>query len=80
MDLAVRTLSNFHKPHQARRVNRMRAVATSAVRETKNSADFIARIRRETGIKVEMIPAPKKRVHLQRRASRDGPRRRTASC
>jgi exopolyphosphatase / guanosine-5'-triphosphate,3'-diphosphate pyrophosphatase len=56
MDLAVRTLSNFQKLIKLRNVNRMRAVATSAVRETKNSADFVARIRRETGIKVEIIP------------------------
>jgi exopolyphosphatase/guanosine-5'-triphosphate,3'-diphosphate pyrophosphatase len=56
MDLAVRTLSNFQKLIKLRRVNRMRAVATSAVRETKNSTEFVARIRRETGIKVEIIP------------------------
>src|SRR5579871_6535332 len=56
MDLAVRTLSNFKKLIQLRKVNRMRAVATSAVRETRNSAEFVARIRRETGIKVEIIP------------------------
>src|ERR1700683_2581629 len=56
MDLAVRTLSNFQKLIKLRRVNRMRAVATSAVRETKNSAEFVSRIRRETGIKVEIIP------------------------
>jgi exopolyphosphatase/guanosine-5'-triphosphate,3'-diphosphate pyrophosphatase len=56
MDLAVRTLSNFQKLIKLRNVNRTRAVATSAVRETKNSADFVARIRRETGIKVEIIP------------------------
>ena len=56
MDLAVRTLSNFQKLIKVRRVNRVRAVATSAVRETRNSAEFVARIRRETGIKVEIIP------------------------
>ena len=56
MDLAVRTLSNFQKLIKLRQVNRMRAVATSAVRETRNSAEFVARIRRETGIKVEIIP------------------------
>jgi exopolyphosphatase/guanosine-5'-triphosphate,3'-diphosphate pyrophosphatase len=56
MDLAVRTLSNFQKLIKLRNVNRMRAVATSAVRETRNSAEFVARIRRETGIKVEIIP------------------------
>jgi exopolyphosphatase/guanosine-5'-triphosphate,3'-diphosphate pyrophosphatase len=56
MDLAVRTLSNFQKLIKLRRVNRVRAVATSAVRETRNSAEFVTRIRRETGIKVEIIP------------------------
>ncbi len=56
MDLAVRTLSNFQKLIKLRHVNRVRAVATSAVRETKNSAEFVARIRRETGLKVEIIP------------------------
>ncbi|HVN28142.1 MAG TPA: Ppx/GppA phosphatase family protein [Candidatus Binataceae bacterium] len=55
MDLAVRTLSNFKKLLQIRHVKEMRAVATSAVRETRNSAEFVARIRRETGIKVEII-------------------------
>ncbi len=33
----------------------MRAVATSAVREARNRTAFIRRIRRETGIKVEVI-------------------------
>ncbi len=56
MDLAVRTLSNFQKLIKLRNVNRVRAVATSAVRETKNSAEFVARIRRETGLKVDIIP------------------------
>ena len=56
MDLAVRTMSNFQKLIRLRHVNRVRAVATSAVRETKNSAEFVSRIRRETGIKVEIIP------------------------
>lgn len=56
MDLAVRTLSNFQKLIKLRHINRVRAVATSAVRETRNSAEFVARIRRETGLKVEIIP------------------------
>src|SRR5271169_3958022 len=33
----------------------MRAVATSAVREARNRGEFIRRIRRETGIAVEVI-------------------------
>ncbi len=56
MDLAVRTLSNFQKLIKLRKVNRVRAVATSAVRETRNSTEFVRRIRRETGLKVEIIP------------------------
>ncbi len=56
MDLAVRALKNFERLIELRRVNRKRAVATSAVRETKNRDEFVTRIRRETGIKVEIIP------------------------
>ncbi len=56
MDLAVRALKNFRRLAQMRRVGRMRAVATSAVREAGNRREFIRRIRRETGIAVEVIP------------------------
>jgi exopolyphosphatase / guanosine-5'-triphosphate,3'-diphosphate pyrophosphatase len=55
MDLAVRALMNFRHLLQVRRVHRMRAVATSAVREAHNRTAFIRRIRRETGITVEVI-------------------------
>jgi exopolyphosphatase/guanosine-5'-triphosphate,3'-diphosphate pyrophosphatase len=55
MDLAVRALVNFKRLARVRRVNRIRAVATSAVREARNRAQFILRIRRETGIEVEVI-------------------------
>lgn len=34
----------------------LRAVATSAVREAENQADFIERARREAGVEVEVIP------------------------
>lgn len=55
MDLAVRALVNFKRLARMRKVDRLRAVATSAVREARNRADFIARIKRETGLTVEII-------------------------
>ena len=55
MDLAVRALKNFARLAKVRRVDRIRAVATSAVREAQNGESFIARIRRETRLKVEII-------------------------
>jgi exopolyphosphatase/guanosine-5'-triphosphate,3'-diphosphate pyrophosphatase len=56
MNLAVRALKNFKRLIELREVNRMRTVATSAVREARNRDEFAARIRRETGIKVDVIP------------------------
>lgn len=55
MDLAVQTLITFGRLAHARRVERMRVVATSAVREARNGADFVRRLRRETGLRVEVI-------------------------
>ena len=55
MDLAVRAQMNFKPLGRLRRVERLRAVATSAVREARNRAEFIRRIKRETGITVEVI-------------------------
>ena len=55
MDLAVRALMNFRRLLQVRRVQKVRAVATSAVREARNRAAFIRRVRKETGIPVEVI-------------------------
>jgi exopolyphosphatase/guanosine-5'-triphosphate,3'-diphosphate pyrophosphatase len=55
MDLAIGALKNFVHLARVRRVSRMRAVATSAVREAKNRTAFIRRIRRETGLSVKVI-------------------------
>lgn len=55
MDMAVRALAHFRHLAHVRRVDRMRAVATSAVREARNRAEFIARIKREAGLAVEVI-------------------------
>src|ERR1700723_3778299 len=55
MDLAVRALMNFKRLLRVRRVVRLRAGATSAVREARNRTEFIRRIKRETGLTVEVI-------------------------
>jgi exopolyphosphatase/guanosine-5'-triphosphate,3'-diphosphate pyrophosphatase len=55
MDLTVQTLAYFRRLAALRQVTRIRAVATSAVREANNRAEFIRRIRRETGLSVEII-------------------------
>lgn len=55
MEVAVRTLVYFRRLAGVRKVGRMRAVATSAVREARNRGEFIRRIRRETGLAVEVI-------------------------
>ena len=81
MELAVRALKNFARLAKVRRVDRIRAVATSAVREAHNRDAFIARIRRETGLKVEIISGRRRSaVHFQRRAPRARPRGRAVSC
>jgi exopolyphosphatase / guanosine-5'-triphosphate,3'-diphosphate pyrophosphatase len=55
MELAVRVLAHFRRIVEMRHVDRMRAVATSAVREARNRNQFIARVRSETGVPIEVI-------------------------
>src|SRR5258708_6783065 len=55
IDLLVRALVNFKKLLRVRGVEKLRAVATSAVREARNRTEFIRRIKRETGLTVEVI-------------------------
>ena len=55
MDLGVRTLRTFARLARGRRVQRIRAVATSAVREAQNGPTFVERARREAGIQVKVI-------------------------
>jgi len=55
MALAAHTLGTFGRLARARGVRRMRAVATSAVREARNGEEFVARLRRETGVPVRII-------------------------
>src|SRR5437762_7228396 len=55
MDLAAGAVKTFARLAHARRVVRMRAVATSAVREARNGMAFVRRLRRETGLPVKVI-------------------------
>src|SRR5439155_1218361 len=55
MDLAVGAVKTFARLAHARRVVRMRAVATSAVREARNGMAFVRRLRGETGLPVKVI-------------------------
>lgn len=55
IELAVQTLAAFHRLAEARRVDQVMAVATSAVREARNGTAFVRRVRRETGLAVGVI-------------------------
>jgi exopolyphosphatase/guanosine-5'-triphosphate,3'-diphosphate pyrophosphatase len=55
MELGVRAMQTFARLAKARRVERLRAVATSAVREADNGGAFVHRLRRETGLPVHVI-------------------------
>ena len=53
---AIPALRGFSKLLEEYRVKRVRAVATSVVREASNKFDFLKRVEDETGIGVEVIP------------------------
>ena len=52
---ALQTLSRFKRLAESHKVDEIIAAATSAVREAENGGDFIAMVRRETGIRVRVI-------------------------
>jgi exopolyphosphatase/guanosine-5'-triphosphate,3'-diphosphate pyrophosphatase len=54
-ELAARAVTTFGRLARARHVVRLRAVATSAVREARNGGMFIRRLRRETGFPIDVI-------------------------
>jgi exopolyphosphatase/guanosine-5'-triphosphate,3'-diphosphate pyrophosphatase len=54
-DRAVRGLSLFRRQMETLNVTRYRAVATSAVRESRNGEAFVGRVRRATGLELEVI-------------------------
>ncbi len=55
MDRAIEALSRMQGVAERREVSRLRVVATSAVREAANGQEFLTRVRRETGLKLEII-------------------------
>lgn len=55
MAATLRTLKRFHKAVQTYGADRVRAVATSAMRDARNSRAFTAWVRDETGWEVEII-------------------------
>jgi exopolyphosphatase/guanosine-5'-triphosphate,3'-diphosphate pyrophosphatase len=52
---ALQTLSRFKRLADSHQVDEIIAAATSAVREAENGGDFIAMVRRDTGIRVRVI-------------------------
>jgi len=55
MDAAVGAFERFAERIRAHEVDHLRAVATSAARESSNSRALVARIRKATGIRLEII-------------------------
>jgi exopolyphosphatase/guanosine-5'-triphosphate,3'-diphosphate pyrophosphatase len=55
MEEGVAAFLRFEALLRSHKVSVCRAVATSALRDAKNSADFVDRVRRATGIQIEII-------------------------
>lgn len=55
VDAAVEALASFRRHVDTLGVTEYRAVATSAVRESRNGGELVDRVRRESGIRVETI-------------------------
>jgi exopolyphosphatase / guanosine-5'-triphosphate,3'-diphosphate pyrophosphatase len=56
IDAGVRTLASFRTLAERQGVTRFQAVATSAVRETRNGGDFIRKVKEEVGLRIKVIP------------------------
>ena len=55
MERAVAVIKRMKEVADRRQVSRIRAVATSAVREAGNGREFVKRVKRETGITLEVV-------------------------
>ena len=55
MDLAVTALRRFAALAMAMKAESLRTVATAAVRESSNGAEFLARVREECGLDIEIL-------------------------
>lgn len=51
----ISALKDFSQTIKDHNVNKIRAVATSVVRESENGSEFVSEIRKQTGIQVEVI-------------------------
>lgn len=73
MDEAIRTLMRFTKLARIKDIGRLRAVATSAVREARNGGDFVERVRSEVGLELHIISAEEEArlIHLGVRHAMD---------
>ncbi len=56
MDLTVQVLSEFQQILSLYQPLTLRAVATSAIREASNGAEFVEKVQQHTGIAIEVIP------------------------
>jgi exopolyphosphatase / guanosine-5'-triphosphate,3'-diphosphate pyrophosphatase len=56
IEAGVRTLAAFRTLAERQGVTRFQAVATSAVRETRNGGDFIRKVKEEVGLRIKVIP------------------------
>lgn len=54
-DLTLDTLRKYQKLAQQHEAEQVLAIATEALREARNNQDFLAAIKRETGIEVQLI-------------------------
>lgn len=73
MDEAIRTLMRFAKLARIKDIGRLRAVATSAVREARNGGEFVERVRTEVGLPLHIISAEEEArlIHLGVRHAMD---------
>ncbi len=55
MERAISALKRFSRVLKEYKVERLRAVATSVVREALNGQEFVEKVKQETGIEVEVI-------------------------
>jgi exopolyphosphatase / guanosine-5'-triphosphate,3'-diphosphate pyrophosphatase len=55
MDAAVTAIASFRATMRELGIETYRAVATSATRESRNGGEFVARVERETGTRLEVI-------------------------
>ncbi|WP_429910547.1 Ppx/GppA phosphatase family protein [Glycocaulis sp.] len=70
MDRAVEALAVCAQKLERRKVTRLRAVATQACRMASNGQDFLDRVERETGLKLDLI-SPEEEARLAVQGSLD---------